>query len=109
MVTAYRTLPAPISEELRERIAQAQVITFASASAVNNYVAAVGRDQTPELVVAIGPITAQAVRDAGLELGAESSEHTIAGLVQSTCDLVGLRAKSAQGPGSAIVQTDPLS
>ena len=109
VVTAYRTVPAPISEELRERIAQAQVITFASASAVNNYVAAVGRDQTPELVVAIGPITAQAVRDAGLELGAESSRHTIAGLVQTTCELVGLRAKSAQGPDGAIVQADPLS
>ncbi|CAB4535726.1 unannotated protein [freshwater metagenome] len=88
VVTAYRTAPARISQEMRDRISQAQIITFASASAVNNFLAAFNSEQVPAAVIAIGPITAQAVRDAGLELSAQATQHSMLGLTKAVCEFV---------------------
>jgi uroporphyrinogen III methyltransferase/synthase len=60
------------------------VVTFASSSAVRNLVAMLGGD-TDHLrattIAAIGPITAQAVRDAGLDPAITAEEFSVDGLV----------------------------
>ena len=83
VVDAYRTVPAEVSETDRTRIAEAQVATFASASAVTNFVAALGVDAVPPVVATIGPITSAAARDLGLEVAVEAEEHTLDGLVEA--------------------------
>lgn len=93
VVTSYRTVPAPVSEEMRDRVSQAQIITFASASAVHNFVAAFNSEQIPPAVIAIGPLTAQAVRDAGLELTAQAAQHSISGLVRAVCEFAAQSSK----------------
>lgn len=80
VVEAYRTVPAQVSERDRERIAAADAVTFTSASSVRNFVDAVGVDITPPVVAAIGPITADAARSAGLTVTISADPHTIPGL-----------------------------
>jgi len=83
VVEAYRTVPAEISGSDRERLRDAHVVTFASASSVTNYLAATGADLVAPVVAAIGPITADAARDAGLVVTVEAPVHTIEGLVDA--------------------------
>jgi uroporphyrinogen III methyltransferase/synthase len=75
----------PDAEGLRRlRAGEIDVATFASSSSVRNLVEMLGGDITPlrgVFIAAIGPVTAQAVRDAGLECGVVASEYTIDGLV----------------------------
>jgi uroporphyrinogen III methyltransferase/synthase len=66
----------------------ADAVTYTSASAVNAFVDAVGADAAARIpAVTIGPITSDAARARGLEVAAEASMSTIAGLVQATCEL----------------------
>ena len=64
-------------------------MTFASASAVKNFVAAAGVDAVPPVVAAIGPITAAAATELGLEVAVEAEEHTLEGLVRALLDHLG--------------------
>jgi uroporphyrinogen III methyltransferase / synthase len=80
---AYRTVPAEVSAADRARLAEAQIVTFASASAVTNYLAAAGAELVPPVVAAIGPITADAARTAGLTVAVEAQVHTLDGLVDA--------------------------
>jgi uroporphyrinogen III methyltransferase/synthase len=89
---AYRTVPATVDDADRERIAAAQVVTFASASAVHNFLAAVGADSMPSTVATIGPITSAAVRDAGLRVSVEADPHTLDGLVAALVEHLGTAA-----------------
>ena len=88
-VDAYRNVPAELDDRVRERIAGAEVVTFASASAVKNFVAAAGVDAVPPVVAAIGPITAAAATELGLEVAVEAEEHTLDGLVRALLDHLG--------------------
>jgi len=83
IAAAYRTVPAELSALDRERLAGADVVTFASASAVANYLAAAGPELVPPVVAAIGPITADAARAAGLAVQVEAPVHTLDGLVDA--------------------------
>jgi uroporphyrinogen III methyltransferase/synthase len=66
----------------------ADAVTYTSASAVNAFVDAVGADAAARIpAVTIGPITSDAARARGLEVAAEASISTIAGLVDATCAL----------------------
>ena len=58
-------------------------ITFTAASAVRAYVAMVGSRTGDASVAAIGPITAAAVRDAGLEVQTVAATYTITGLIEA--------------------------
>jgi uroporphyrinogen III methyltransferase/synthase len=76
---------APEPEPLRRlRAGEVDVVTFASSSAVKNLLKLLNGDTAPlkkPLIACIGPITARTAREAGLEVGVESKEHTIPGLV----------------------------
>jgi uroporphyrinogen III methyltransferase/synthase len=85
VVRAYRTVSDGAGAEgLRAALESGAVdaVTFASASAVRGFVAAVGEQLARRApAVSIGPVTSEAVRAAGISLAAESSEATIPALV----------------------------
>jgi len=83
VVVAYRTVaPADLQERIRAAIRGGiDVATFASPSAVENFVAG-ARELARGLAAAvIGPITERAARDAGLRVVAVASPSTTEGLV----------------------------
>ncbi|HSM93293.1 MAG TPA: uroporphyrinogen-III synthase, partial [Anaeromyxobacteraceae bacterium] len=95
---AYRTLPAP-AEALRPLagwIAGGEIdaVTFASPSAVKAVTGALGAEREAlrrVLLSAIGPTTATALRDQGLEVGAMPSEYTAPALAEAIAARLGPR------------------
>jgi len=83
VVDAYRTIPVVPTEEDREKVRDADVVTFTSSSTVENWIASFGVDTLPELVACIGPITADTARRAGLRVDVVADVHTIDGLVDA--------------------------
>jgi uroporphyrinogen III methyltransferase/synthase len=83
VVDAYRTVPVEPSDAERERVTDADIVTFTSASTVDNWVAAFGVDTLPKVVACIGPITADTARRAGLRVDVIADVHTIDGLVDA--------------------------
>ncbi len=83
VVEAYRTLPRILGEPERLALGSADVVTFTSASSVHNLVAAAGLDAVPNVVAAIGPVTAEQARSEGLSVDVEADVHTIQGLVDA--------------------------
>ena len=83
VVEAYRTVPVEPDDDARMRVAEADIITFTSASTVENWIASNGADSTPRLVACIGPITAEAAKRLGLQVDVVAEEHTIDGLVDA--------------------------
>lgn len=81
VVDAYRTVPVPLDPAAVERTRAADAITFTSASSATNFVAAAGLAALPPVVVAIGPITAEAARGLGVAVDAVADPHTLDGLV----------------------------
>ena len=98
VVTAYRTAPAEIDDDQRERIAAADTVTFTSSSTVTNTVDAIGVDALPPVVACIGPITAATARSLGLEVAVEADVHTIDGLIDALC-AASTRPGDASAPG----------
>ncbi len=86
-LTLYRSaVPASVDGDglQRLRAGEIDIVTFASSSAVRNLVEMLGGDIAPlraTIIAAIGPITAQAVRDAGLAVAVVAEEYSIDGLV----------------------------
>jgi uroporphyrinogen III methyltransferase/synthase len=88
-VPAYRTLPPLAAERarLRETLERGEmdVVTFTSASTVDNTVAALGTGAALVLarvtVASIGPITTEAAERHGLHVAITASESTVEGLV----------------------------
>lgn len=83
VVEAYRTHKTEIAEELRHAVAGADVITFTSASTVTNYFRTMGTREMPPVVACIGPVTAAAAGDQGVEVHVVSEEYTVPGLVSA--------------------------
>lgn len=81
VVAAYQTVTAEIDSADIVRLSESDVVTFTSASTVRSLVEQVGVDGVPPVVACIGPVTAQAARDAGLTVDIEPSEHTLRELV----------------------------
>jgi uroporphyrinogen III methyltransferase/synthase len=89
-VVAYRTMPAveSLRSGLLDAAAQSDVVTFTSPSTVRAFLAAMGERHLPPLAVCIGPVTADAARQAGLrvvEADSRASEglvHAIVGVVE---------------------------
>ncbi|NPV52717.1 MAG: uroporphyrinogen-III C-methyltransferase [Firmicutes bacterium] len=111
-VAAYRTtiekestlrkglLPV-ISMMLSRR--EIHVITFTSSSTVRNFIASIGGQDAKRLldgitIACIGPITAEAVQDFGLEPEIVAAEHTIPGLVEALVKWAEERRKSRGVP-----------
>ena len=94
-VTAYRTVPAPPPPGvdvyrllLDQRI---DVVTFTSASAVRNLVKSLGEEPAADLlgttlVACIGPVTAKAARQIGVETAIMPSTYTAPALAQAIAD-----------------------
>ena len=89
VIDAYRTIPVEPTDAERERIIDADIVTFTSSSTVENWVAAFGIDTLPNVVACIGPITADTARRAGLRVDVIADVHTIDGLVDALIDRVG--------------------
>jgi uroporphyrinogen III methyltransferase/synthase len=83
VVVAYRTVSREVSSDERQPVAAADAITFASSSAVTNFVKAFGVEAAPPVVACIGPVTAATARDLGLDVSVAAPVHTIAGLVEA--------------------------
>ncbi|NIT65271.1 MAG: hypothetical protein GWM93_01070 [Gemmatimonadetes bacterium] len=85
-VVAYESAPdAEGIEALRGAIERDEVdmVTFTAASTVRSYVDTAGPDLGSARVAVIGPITASAARDAGLQVDVEALEYTVPGLLQA--------------------------
>ncbi|HZO94034.1 MAG TPA: uroporphyrinogen-III synthase [Candidatus Baltobacteraceae bacterium] len=85
VVAAYATTPVR-DPSLREKAARADVVTFASASAVDGFARNVpdpGRLLRTKTVAAIGPVTAKAARAAGIRVDAVAAEFTVDGLLDA--------------------------
>jgi uroporphyrinogen-III synthase len=98
-VVAYRTVPGPGIRTLVECVHDKSLdaITFASSSAVRNFVAgarAFDRDDPTWIdriwssssrpaIVCIGPVTAATVREINMPVDAVAEEHDIGGLVSA--------------------------
>ncbi len=80
VVAAYQTSSRGDSIDA-DAVAAADVITFASPSAVDATVAGVGIDRLPPVVASIGPTTTAALGAHGIEDVIEADVHTAAGLV----------------------------
>ncbi len=88
-VTAYRTTrPAALPENVVTALQGRQVdwLTVCSASSVDNIISLArqsGADLHDVQIAAIGPVTARALHEHGLEASVVAREHTIPGLVQA--------------------------
>ena len=95
VVALYETVAERPDPEAIEAAQDADYVTFTSSSTVRNFVAAL-RDGVPRRarVVSIGPVTAQAAREAGLDVHVEAERHDVDGLVEA------LLADAAGRPGA---------
>jgi uroporphyrinogen III methyltransferase/synthase len=103
-VVAYRTVRADfLGSRVVEDICAGKVdaITFASPSAFRSFTDAMGAKKMRELagvvrIAAIGPVTAQAIRETGMPVHVEAGEFTAGGLAQGIADYFD-RHKAAWG------------
>jgi uroporphyrinogen III methyltransferase/synthase len=88
VVRVYRTVNDGVgADTLRAELGEGRVdaVTFASASAVRGYVDVVGADLARVApAISIGPVTSDAVRGAGIIVGAEASEPSVSALAEAT-------------------------
>jgi uroporphyrinogen III methyltransferase/synthase len=84
VVALYETVAEEPDPEAVEAASSADYVTFTSSSTVRNFVAAIGGG-FPERarVVSIGPVTSEAVREAGLTVDVEAESHDLDGLVEA--------------------------
>lgn len=95
-VEVYRTVPAGPSEGATEQALAAaeaaDVVTFASPSAVRFYLEMTAGRRVPPVVACIGPVTAKAAAAAGLHVDCVAREQSAEGLVDALAAL-GLRTE----------------
>ena len=85
-VHAYRTVRGDGNVPLlKERLAAGEIdmITFTSSSTVRNMLDMLGEKPDQVALAAIGPITAETIRDYGLDVAVEAEEYTIDGLIEA--------------------------
>lgn len=88
---AYRTVPETLDEtgaQARFREEGADVLTFASGSAVEHFLALNLPIPPSAQIVSIGPVTTEIIRRHGLRVAAEAATHDIPGLVEAVRRLV---------------------
>jgi uroporphyrinogen III methyltransferase / synthase len=85
VVTLYETVSEEPDPEALERAREADFITFTSSSTVRNFVEATGKNGLADgvRIVSIGPVTSDAVREAGLTVDIEAERHDVGGLVEA--------------------------
>jgi len=84
-VVAYHTVPVgALDPAARRRLDQGEVdwVAFTASSTVEGFLRGYGGPPPPGVrVAAIGPVTADTARSAGIQVAATAAEHTIGGLV----------------------------
>jgi len=98
VVTAYRTVPAKITESDRAAVASADVVTFTSGSTVEQWLAAFGHELLPPTVACIGPVTADVARRHDIRISVIATTHTVDGLVDAL--IAHVRASAADATAS---------
>jgi uroporphyrinogen III methyltransferase/synthase len=99
-VIAYRTIPGNVERggeyDIYRLLLDRQIdaVTFASASAVRNFVSMLGQDQAADLlrstvVASIGPVTAEAAQQLGIHTTIMPSRYTIPDLVDALVEHFG--------------------
>jgi uroporphyrinogen-III synthase len=83
VVEAYRTAPARPADDALERLAGADVACFTAPSTFEQFLELAGRSRLAPAVACIGPVTAAAVRAAGITPAVVAPVHTIPGLVDA--------------------------
>lgn len=114
-VAAYRTVPETGSRDtdpdiykmLLER--QIDIVTFTSASAVRHFVKTIGEEQAADLlsstfVASIGPVTAEAAQQLGIETQIVPTEYTVPALVDA---IVAHATSHAGRPGARPPEPAP--
>jgi uroporphyrinogen-III synthase len=91
-VPSYRTLPAAMNAaDLAELERGVDAVTFTSGSTARNFIAAVKERVDGEtlsffentIIACIGPVTAEATRELGLDVDVVATEYTTGGLVEA--------------------------
>ncbi len=88
IVAAYKTVFTD-DAQFAQRVSGSDIVTFTSAGTVDGFVHNLGSAQAArdacagKIVACIGPITAQAAKDAGLLVSVVAPEHTVEGLVEA--------------------------
>ena len=93
---AYRTAPesADRSEEIEDFTDNgADILTFVSSSAVENFVALKLPLPKNLKIASIGPVTSKTLRGHGLDVDIEAKVSTIPGLVEAICEWSGAEGK----------------
>jgi uroporphyrinogen III methyltransferase / synthase len=80
LLALYETVAEPLDGDTAAAAAQADYVTFTSASTVRFFLEAAGALDGPR-VASIGPATSAALREAGLEPDLEADPHTPDGLI----------------------------
>lgn len=87
-VAAYRTVHPTLSDQLVDMVLAADVVTFASPSAVEGYLEQTG-GRLPRAAVCIGETTATACTRLGVEVAVVATEQSMVGLVAAVAGAVG--------------------
>ncbi len=82
----YRTVPVTPDEATLKQALEADAITYTSASTVTNLLAAVPGGLPGAANVSIGPVTSEAMREAGIEVTAEAKQSDLDGLAQAVVE-----------------------
>lgn len=88
VVDAYRTVPAVLTQPQIAEVTAADAVVFTSPSTVTHLLGAVGRDRVPPHVVCIGPVTAEAAQEQGLQVAAVARTPGVAALVDAVTSAV---------------------
>jgi uroporphyrinogen III methyltransferase/synthase len=84
VVALYETVEERPDPDAVERAAEADYVTFTSSSTVRNFVAALPEDiAAGARIASIGPVTSEAVQDAGLTVDIEAERHDLDGLIEA--------------------------
>jgi uroporphyrinogen-III synthase len=89
-VTTYRTISVTPTVDRSSEISHADAITFASASSARAWFDVFGITM-PKVVVAMGPMTAQALNELGVQNVIVASAQTLTGLVTATAQALASR------------------
>ena len=84
----YRTVPVQPDDSVIKAAASADAMTFTSASTVSSLLAAVPGGLPGPVNVSMGPITSEALREAGLEVAIEAGSGSLEGLVNATAKVL---------------------
>jgi uroporphyrinogen III methyltransferase/synthase len=82
---AYRTINATPTSEMMAAVGAADVITFASSSAVQGFLEGPGLGALPRIVASIGPSTSATLRELGVQVDIEPVVHTVEGMISALC------------------------